>query len=146
MTSQVLTHPLHTTIFTFHEDVPHKVCSSFLFMKMCLAFYSLFIHILTFYEDVFGSLCTSSLFMKMCFTLYAHPRFYVNELPFLRTSSLFMKMCFAFKVSRQQPRSVRPRPWLKIPSLAKWLISLSVWVIIKICKKTISNICICSET
>ena len=40
-----------------------------------------------------------------------------------------------FTVNRQRPTSVMRRPDLKIPTLAEWLISPSVRVIIKICKK-----------
>ena len=40
-----------------------------------------------------------------------------------------------FKVNRQRPKVVMRRPELKIPTLAKWLISPLVRVIIKICKK-----------
>ena len=43
-------------------------------------------------------------------------------------------MC-TFKVSRQQPRLVMHRPSLKILTLRKWLIPLSVCMIIEICKK-----------
>ena len=55
------------------------------------------------------------------------------------------------KVKRQRPKFVMQRPELKIPTLAKWLISPSVRVIIKICKKhlvlkTNSNSNICNET
>ena len=56
-----------------------------------------------------------------------------------------------FKVSRQRLKFVMRRPELKIPTLAKWLISPLVRVIIKICKKhlvlkTNSNINIYNET
>ena len=56
-----------------------------------------------------------------------------------------------FKANRQRPTSVIQGPELKIPTLANWLISPLVCVIIKICKKhivlnTISNINIYSET
>ena len=56
-----------------------------------------------------------------------------------------------FKVNRQRPKFVMRRPELKIPTLAKWLISLLVLVIIKICKKhlvlkTNRNINIYNET
>ena len=56
------------------------------------------------------------------------------------------------KVNRQRPAaSVRQRPELKISTLAKWLISPSICVIIKICKtnlvlKTNGNIYVYSET
>ena len=57
----------------------------------------------------------------------------------------------SFKVNHQRPKFVIRRPDLKIPTLAKLLISPSVRVIIKICKKhlllkTNSNINICNET
>ena len=55
------------------------------------------------------------------------------------------------KVNRQRPTFVMRRSELKIPTLAKWLISPLVRVIIKICKKilvlkTNSNINIYNET
>ena len=55
------------------------------------------------------------------------------------------------KVNRQRPTSAMQRPELKIPTLAKWLISPVVLLIIKICKKhlvlkTNSNINIYNET
>ena len=54
------------------------------------------------------------------------------------------------KVNRQRPTSVMRRPELKIPTLAKWIISPLVLVIINLCKKhfvlkTNSNINICNE-
>ena len=59
--------------------------------------------------------------------------------------------CKLLKVNRQRPKFVMQRPELKIPTLAKWLISPLVRVIIKICKKhlvlkTNSNINIYNET
>ena len=82
----------------FYEDVPHKLCTSSVFMKMYLTNYahpgffwrcasqivhmlglwrcaSQIMHILGFYEDVPHKLCTSLLFMKMCRRNYAHTRF-----------------------------------------------------------------------
>ena len=55
------------------------------------------------------------------------------------------------KVNRQRPKFVMRRSELNITTLAKWLISPLVWVIIKICKehlvqKTNSNINIYNET
>ena len=54
------------------------------------------------------------------------------------------------KVNRQRLKFVMRRPELKIPTLAKWLISPLVRVIIKICKKhlmlkTNSNINVYNE-
>ena len=62
-----------------------------------------------------------------------------------------VEITHAFKVNRQRPKFVMRRPELKIPTLAKWLISPLVRVIIKICKKhlvlkTNSNINIYNET
>ena len=55
------------------------------------------------------------------------------------------------KVNRQRQTSLMQSPELKIPTLAKWLISPLMCKVIKICKKpfvlkTNSNINICSET
>ena len=44
-------------------------------------------------------------------------------------------LTLSIKVNRQQPRSVMRRPSLKILSLRKWLVSLSVCMIIEICKQ-----------
>ena len=67
------------------------------------------------------------------------------------SSSATAKTCDSIKVNRQRPKFVMRRPELKIPTLAKWLISPLVRVIIRICKKhlvlkTNSNINIYNET
>ena len=65
---------------------------------------------------------------------------------------MLLKICEALvKVNRQRLKFVMRMPELKIPTLAKWLISPLVRVIIKICKKhlvlkTNSNINIYNET
>ena len=46
---------------------------------------------------------------------------------------------FLFKVNCQRPTSVMRTPELKIPTLAKWLISPLVCVIIKICKSVLCS-------
>ena len=70
----------------------------------------------------------------------------------LQTMDSFLNEMYGInKVNRERLKFVMRRPELKIPTLAKWLISPLVRVIIKICKKhlvlkTNSNINIYNET
>ena len=69
----------------------------------------------------------------------------------LNINEELFKVEYLIKVNRQRPTFVVRRPELKIPTLAKWLISPLVRVIIKICKKhhvfkTNSNVNVYNET
>ena len=69
-------------VLASYEDVPCQLCTSLLFMKICLAnnahpCVSRIMHILAFYEDVSRQSCTSSLLMHIL-TYYAHSLYRVS--------------------------------------------------------------------
>ena len=84
-------------------------------------------------------------------TLPAYRTFYSEVISYASYECYQRKIVLSIKVNRQRPTFVMRRPELKIPTLARWLISPLLRVIIKICKnhlvlKTKSNINIYNET